>query len=240
MYIFTLIGDICENVEISDIHFNYSQLFLQWTPCSNDSNVVYNISIIECATDTIVQAITTNNTNATIDNVLSSQQVISGKIKVRVDTCNDEEWRECYAQERPSLYSCYTVFIDEFIKLNNTIRKIATEVNETILLPSSIDFYEQLPNLLLINEVFYGVNASGDLLIIEDTLDDVIQYSIQQFKYFIHINVSNALNQFGRTFTLQEVFISQSGVCGRGCVQRRGQKYIITIEKGTPLYILKV
>ena len=213
----------CSDLILRDIVYDSKELKLdlQWLylPAWTDSNYThFNITVTSCIKGDMalqVLKIPLNYSAISLDNITETT-------KIAISICSmtplyDRCTNKCNVS---------SVFVNSFLGTDNAI-KYTLQINETLFLASSIDYYEDISRALLINGKFYMVNASNTSQpIIYGT--DALEYSIVQMVYTICVIGQNAFEEFGRNLTIQEMFIGQS-ICGNSCTQQRGQKYNIDI-----------
>lgn len=213
----------CSDLILRDIVYDSKELKLdlQWLylPAWTDSNYThFNITVTSCIKGDValqVLKIPLNYSAISLDNITETT-------KIAISICSMTPLYDWCTNK----CNVSSVFVNSFLRTDNAI-KYTLQINETLFLASSIDYYEAISRALLINGKFYMVNASNTSQpIIYGT--DALEYSIVQMVYTICVIGQNAFEEFGRNLTIQEMFIGQS-ICGNSCTQQRGQKYNIDI-----------
>ena len=193
------------------------QLDMEWShsPCPECSYTHFNITVTDCMKGIVLQVL-----ELPLNISMTSLNEINVTMKIGISACS--EGQHCFGND------C-SIFVNDFLRPDNKITKRLL-TNETLSLSSSIDYYEDISNGLIVNGKFYSINASSGQLFIQST--EALEYNFEQAAYAISVNGQNAFKEFGRNLTLQEVFTGQS-ICGNGWIQRRGKKYRIIISTPT-------
>lgn len=207
---------VCNDLMILDVAYDVKehQLDMQWihSPCPECNYTHFNITVTDCTKEIALQVL-----KLPLNISMTSLNGINITMKIGISACSKREY--CYGNE------C-SIFVNDFLRPDNKITK-TLQMNETLSLSSSIDYYEDFSNGLIANGKFYSINSSSGQLFIKGT--KALEYNFTQMAYTISVNGQNAFKEFGRNLTLQEVFTGQS-ICGNGWIQRRGIKYRIIIE----------